>query len=221
MNNDFPETVLNQPPVEDANGVGYTMSERPCPTCRAPIQREMIFQRKAFEPTDADFEETQNSPIDVDEDNNNDQLPMAVEPLMETKKRKGKGKANKRFKQIVDSDEDPDDSDDSMSDFIMQSDDDEEEKDARRELKRTLARNRRIVLDSDEASSDDEVELLPPIIVKKKKGKSAQRFLPSTKMKVRSTTGHILDQYKLIILFCWKGDDGSVENVGRRRREQR
>jgi hypothetical protein len=201
---------MNQLPVEDPNGPHYAISERPCPTCRAPMQKEMIFQRKTFEPTDEDLEEEQLSPpIAVLHEDTDDELPVFSGLLEEMKKfqgkSKGKSKYKKRFTQrIPDSDEDFADSDDSLNDFIMQSDEDEEEKDARRELKRKLTRNRRIVLDSDDESNeddeDDEVELLHPKIVRKKKGKTVERFLPSTKMKVRFSTVHTLDVHKLTFI---------------------
>jgi hypothetical protein len=147
----------------------------------------MVFERKAFEPTDAVFDEIQPDVVmDGDED---DGQPIAADlmPVIAKPSKKGRGKAKTRFtKRIEESDEDYDDSDNSLSDFVVESDEDEEEKDARRELKQKLARNKCIVLDSDEDSQgDDEVELLPPTAVRKKKGKTVQRFLPSTKMKVR------------------------------------
>ena len=182
-------TVLDQPAVEDGNEPRYAMSERPCPACREPIQKEMLFERSAFEPTDADLNSGESSSIEVDDD---DGLPIAADLIpvkgkSSTKaKAKGKGKAKKRFsKRILDSDEEDEDTDSDLSDFILQSDEDEEEKDARRELKKKLGkRKQRVVLDSQDIEMDDEDALLPPAVVVKKKGKKAERFLPSTKMKV-------------------------------------
>jgi hypothetical protein len=166
------------------------MSERPCPTCREPVQREMLFERSAFEPTDADLDDSgDSSPIEVDNDDD-DGLPIAAD-LFPTKKKpkpsaKGKGKAKKFTKRVLDSDEDYEDADDSdLSDFILESDEDEDEKDARRELKKKLSKSKRVVLDSDEdVQMEDEDELIPPTVVAKKKGKTVHHFLPSTKMKV-------------------------------------
>jgi len=87
-----------------------------------------------------------------------------------------------------------DDSDDDMSDFIVQSDEDEEEKDTRRELKlkqKSTNPGKAAILDSDEELDlpdfHDVVfgrpkpkEDIPPEVLK-----TMPRFLPSTKMKVR------------------------------------
>ncbi|KAF8488076.1 SNF2 family N-terminal domain-containing protein [Gautieria morchelliformis] len=175
------DSVLKQLPVEDGNERRHAIAERPCPTCREPIQKEMLFELKAFEPLDAVLDETQ--PAVVTDEDDDDGVPIAPDCLPNPKK--GRSKVKTRFtKRIQQSDEDYDHSDNSLSDFIVERDEDEEEKDARRELKQKLTRNKRVVLDSDEdIQVDDEVELLPPTAVRKKKGKTVQRFLPSTKMK--------------------------------------
>ncbi|KAF8512668.1 SNF2 family N-terminal domain-containing protein [Hysterangium stoloniferum] len=176
--------VMQQPPVEDGNEPRYAMSQRPCPVCRTPVEKEMIFQRSVFEPTDAELSEDITTPIiiDVDED---DGMPIDSE-VLPTKMLQYPtpiGKVKRKYKQrsskkLVQSDND------GMSDFIVETDEDKEEQNTRRNLKRQLARNRKIVLDSDgDGSSDQEAELLPPKTDRNKKGKNVECFLPSTKMK--------------------------------------
>jgi len=192
------DNVLKHPAVVDVNEVRYAMSERPCPSCRAPISKEMLFQRSAFEPTDAELGTAGPSGsggADATDEDEDDGMPIDATVLNPIKvdsdsdsepeykpARKSKEKARRRFSKRADSDEDDDDD---MSDFIVESDEDEEEKDARRELKKKLAKTKRIVLDSDDDMDEDgnEVELLPPKVVRKKRGERTERFLPSTKMK--------------------------------------
>ncbi|KAF8589119.1 hypothetical protein K439DRAFT_1383733 [Ramaria rubella] len=181
--------VLRQPPIEDGNEPRYAMSERPCPTCREPVTKEMIFQRNAFEPTDAELGSNMSSSAIVVDSDSDDGMPIGTELVstqaIDKARNNSKVRAKRRFtKRLQESDEDFEDDDDDLSDFIVESDEDEEEKDMRRELKKKLSKNKRIVLDSDsDVGMDDEVELLPPKVVRKRKGKQVRRFLPSTKMK--------------------------------------
>ncbi|KIJ39030.1 hypothetical protein M422DRAFT_175767 [Sphaerobolus stellatus SS14] len=165
------DNVFNQAEVEE----GYASTERPCPSCRTPVSKEMLFKRSAFEPSDAELKPA-GAPA-MDEDDDDDGMPIDASPRPA---RKAKGKARQRFSKYMSGD---DDNSDDLSDFIVESDEDEEEKNERRELKTKFAKTKCIVLDSDDEASDHDVELLPPKLVKKKRGKKTERFLPSTKMK--------------------------------------
>ena len=184
----------------------------PGPVCRSAVVKEKLFNRAAFEPSDADLNligEQDEDAVMVDSDDElvkKSKVKVADsddEPIP-TFKGKGKAKAKKvqkskpRSRRRVDDDDDDiesdfeSDEDDDMSDFIVESDEDEEEKDARLAVKRRLGKRKAtIVLDSDEEMDTPEEQEV--IFGRKKKMPVSEeairlmpRFLPSTKMKVRS-----------------------------------
>ena len=135
----------------------------------------------------------------------------------EKKVQKSKPKPKSKSRRRLDDDDDDDiesdfesDEDDDMSDFIVESDEDEEEKDARLAVKRRLGKRKAtIVLDSDEEMDTPEEQEV--IFGRKKKMPVSEeairlmpRFLPSTKMKVRSAALIFSDTW-LISLAVYDG----------------
>ena len=186
----------------------------PGPVCRSAVVKEKLFNRAAFEPSDADLNligEQDEDTVMVDSDDDPLKKGKAKvadsddEPIP-TLKGKGKAKAKKvqksksasKSRRRLDDDDDDiesdfeSDEDDDMSDFIVESDEDEEEKDARLAVKRRLGKRKAtIVLDSDEEMDTPEEQEV--IFGRKKKMPVSEeairlmpKFLPSTKMKVRS-----------------------------------
>ncbi|KZO98477.1 hypothetical protein CALVIDRAFT_24180 [Calocera viscosa TUFC12733] len=97
--------------------------QRPCPSCRAPFLRELLFWRRAFEPTDADLEihdTDDNIPVkgyQILEDRDDD-LPV-------TKRSRPKSTTlpawmRESSDSEEDEDEDEDEEEDSLSDFIVE-----------------------------------------------------------------------------------------------------
>ncbi|KAJ3796224.1 SNF2 family N-terminal domain-containing protein [Lentinula aff. detonsa] len=188
--------VFNAPRIETANEPRQNQAkERPCPSCRTQISRDLLFEQAAFMPTDEELREANGECEDSD---------IEMEDITTSR---GKGKTTARTKArnvnskcpaVMDSNdvieidsesEYEDDDNDERCDFIVQSDEDEEEKDARKEPKKYLGRPKTmVILDSDEEVTDDEenevivgrnnaTKLSPEAI------KLLPRFLPSTKMK--------------------------------------
>ncbi|KAG8929093.1 hypothetical protein FRC02_006003 [Tulasnella sp. 418] len=150
---DFPSdhTVLIQ---EGDDQRRYAQHERPCPACRAPFSEERIFHQSAFEPTDAElgiqdaFDDLPPEPSPSmlrklqkaeEEESSSD------EEIISPAKGKGKGKAVAKHKSKLGGRrssrsnrktkyaEGYEDSDDSLSDFIIQDDESETEKDRKRD----------------------------------------------------------------------------------------
>lgn len=159
------------------------------PTCRQPISGNLLFDRAAFEPSDAELNGSENA--DGDE-------ATSIKAKGKGKaKAKGKGKRKSALSADIididalddeDEDEEEDEDEDDMSDFIVNSDEDEEEKDARQQLKKALGKRKAfVVLDSDEEGD----EVVQVVFGRKKKSSTSgqiklmPKFLPSTKMQVR------------------------------------
>ncbi|KAK0204021.1 SNF2 family N-terminal domain-containing protein [Desarmillaria ectypa] len=196
------DNVLSGPQADAEDEPKLKAHEQRCPNCRQPISGDLLFDRAAFEPSDAE--------LNADGD----------EPRQSTTstKAKGKGKAKTKGKgkkefslsaDIIDIDALDDDDDyeyeyedeDDMSDFIVDSDEDEEEKDARQKLKKAMGKRKAfIVLDSDEGDEVEEV-----VFGRKKENatsgqiKLMPKFLASTKMQ------HMMKQ--VIGLFEEKPDE--------------
>ncbi|KAJ4468754.1 SNF2 superfamily protein [Lentinula aciculospora] len=201
--------VFNTPLVGPTNEPrGYQATERPCPACRSPISKDLLFEQAAFMPTDEELKET-SAQVKISD----------VETVDVATKNRTKGKArsraslNRKTKMktqrsiILDSDdiidvdaihtgleaEDEDDhkdDDDNFSDFIVESDEDEEEKEECKALKKRLGKRKAtIIFDSDEEETDEEEKR---IIFGKRRAKELSseaikllpKFLPSTKMKI-------------------------------------
>jgi hypothetical protein len=157
------------------------------PSCRTAVSAEKMFSRQAFEPTDADLDPTVVKPEDGDDTDIPDISDVFEDAI---KVSKGKGKAKKRARRIVDSEDDSEGGLDSeMEDFIVHSDEDEAEKDARRAEKR-LGKKRVIakIESDDEMESGDDREVIygkkARVSILKEQVELLPRFLPSTKMKV-------------------------------------
>jgi len=175
--------------------LGYIISKLTYlgPSCRASISGAKLFTLSAFEPTDEEVKLSISTERDIEEG--------------ASSKKKGKGRANSPrgacfVYQITPVDAvvgeyfASDDSDDDMSDFIVQSDEDEEEKDARRELKKQMLADTQ---SADISDSDDDLDLpdFQHVVFGRAKQKedttpevvnTMPRFLPSTKMKVNLST---------------------------------
>jgi hypothetical protein len=163
------------------------------PKCRAPITKEKLFQRGAFEPTEKEL-----NPNAVSDDEESDETDMDVDEDEDGTMGKGKARATRSSRRKVSYVED--DEEDDMSDFIVDSDEDEEEKDARKVMKERRLGKRRanVILDSDdEMDTPEDKEVLMGRKTKEQLSREAvenmSRFLPSTKMKVRisSSTGSL------------------------------
>lgn len=156
------------------------------PTCRQPISGNLLFDRAAFEPSDAELNGSENA--------DGDEATSTKAKGKGKAKAKGKGKRKSALSADIididaldDEDEDEDADEDDMSDFIVDSDEDEEEKDARQQSKKALGKRKAfVVLDSDEEGDEEQV-----VFGRKKKNptsgqiKLMPKFLPSTKMQVR------------------------------------
>lgn len=158
------------------------------PSCRTAVSGDKIFFRQAFEPTDADLDPTTVKP----EDTVNDEV-LDVSDIFEdaVKSTRGKGKAKRRVRRIVDSEDDSEgELDSEMEDFIVRSDEDEAEKDARRAEKKRLGKKRAVAkIESDndmEGEGDHEVIYgkKARVSILQEQVELLPRFLPSTKMKV-------------------------------------
>ncbi|KIK70117.1 hypothetical protein GYMLUDRAFT_255303 [Collybiopsis luxurians FD-317 M1] len=192
--------VLNAPLAEPTHDepAQYKQDERPCPVCRNPISRNLLFEQAAFMPTDEELMEVDGTGERVDSD-------VEMEDATVTSKGKGKRKSKPKKKaghpiilgsddeDIIDVDaiqteeSESEDDDHDMSDFIVQSDEDDEEKDARKALKKRLGKRKAIViLDSDEEEEEEKEILFGKSKAKKLSPEAIKllpRFLPSTKMK--------------------------------------
>lgn len=184
----YADNVLNGGQREDAAEPGrYRPDERPCPTCRGAISAGKLFSRTAFEPTDEELQ-VDVKPNVVDDDGGVEVAAVSDVKVAKLQRILRKRKAVSR--RVLDSDEEDDGGeDDDMSDFIVEDDEDEYEETARRELKKRLKGKRKeIVVKSDDEDDEDiifgakptEKQLAPSQI------KLMRKFLPSTKMKVRS-----------------------------------
>ncbi|KZT61691.1 hypothetical protein CALCODRAFT_479724 [Calocera cornea HHB12733] len=159
--------------------------ERPCPSCRAPFTKDLLFWRRAFEPTDAE----------LDADNMSDGIRVIGQRIIDDSdddvpvKHRGRGGPKSTtipgMRKSSASVEQPDDLDDSLSDFIVESDEDEGEKDARKAARRKNkgkrpAKRRTVEDEFDERGAGTDFSFK-----RNQKGKAGTvaRFLPSTKMK--------------------------------------
>lgn len=193
------ESVISHPAAVVVNEQGqeerYTSDERPCPTCRFAIQKNTIFQRSAFEPSDAELNQGggQANPTIIGSDvDNDDEDGMPIDPdVMLVKKEnqsddedagkitasKARGSRNKtRRRSYADLDSDYEDDYDDDDSFIVNTDEDDDLP------KRSTKRKRNVVF----SDNEDEV-LLPPKVVKRRTRKmkgERRKFLPSTKLKV-------------------------------------
>lgn len=178
--------VLNAPSVEDANdqGRGMKADERPCPSCRGPISKTKLFNIAAFE-TQIDQD------ADLDDSDNDSDLPDATTFARKKGKKRSKGKG--KGKMVVESDDD-------MSDFIVNSDEDEDEKDRKRAEKGKLkgkekgkAKAKAEILSDDDYEEDikpafSKYNARTSFISKAEKDKLLEiterldKFLPSTKV---------------------------------------
>ncbi|KAF8828141.1 hypothetical protein HHX47_DHR4000954 [Lentinula edodes] len=189
--------VFNAPFVVPANEVGeHQVTERPCPACRTPISKELLFEQAAFMPTDEELKEAggQGEDSDIEMDDVDVTISKGKGRAKVTSSRSGrKVKRSLVFHDFIDVDASETDGeneydDDDMSDFIVESDDDEEEREVRKALKKCLGKRKaRVILDSDEEESDEEKEVIFGKSNVKKLSPEAikllPRFLPSTKMK--------------------------------------
>ncbi|KAI0790352.1 SNF2 family N-terminal domain-containing protein [Abortiporus biennis] len=185
--------VINAPAREDANEPNlYKANERPCPNCRKPVCKDMLFSRSAFEPTEAEL----NGDEDVEMIDSTD-----TEDEDEEYVGKGKGRAQpapgrtlrkKVVKRYYDSEDDGEheDVDDDLSDFIVEDGEDEHDKDARyvEKLKTRLSKGKgkkraNVILSDDEEDEEIIFGAKPAEPVEPEKIKMMPRFLPSTKMK--------------------------------------
>lgn len=181
--------VLNGAQREDAHAQNqYTPEERPCPVCRGAIAKEKLFLRSAFEPTDAELGvQVKDESVPKREQDGDAEMAFVHEQPQAPKGRVFRKRSVRSY--AGSDDEDDNDGDDDLSDFIVEDDEDEEEAEARIREKRRVnkGKGRAIVLSDDEEDADiicgarpDYVDLPPEKI------KLMNRFLPSTKMKVRS-----------------------------------
>lgn len=155
------------------------------PSCRTAVSKDKIFSRQAFEPTDADLDPTIVKPEGDDILDVSDIFEDAYPGT------KGKGKVKKRFRRIVDSEDDSEgEMDSEMEDFIVYSDEDEAGKDARRAEKKRLGKKRaatKVESDYDTNSGEDRDVIYGKktrVSMPKEQVEMLPRFLPSTKMKV-------------------------------------
>ncbi|PCH44932.1 hypothetical protein WOLCODRAFT_145249 [Wolfiporia cocos MD-104 SS10] len=178
--------VFNSEPIENGDEpVKYRVDECPCPACRGVITKHKLFLLKAFEPSDdmlgasgASGSSEEAEVHDLDDSFAQDERPLLGRTLRKRKCRQ---------RRVYDlEDEQDEDYDDDLSDFIVQDGEDEEEKNARHALKKRLGKRRAIVL-SDEEDVDEDiicgVRPDPPRDLSPEQVKMLPRFLPSTKMK--------------------------------------
>ncbi|KAJ3780230.1 SNF2 family N-terminal domain-containing protein, partial [Lentinula aff. detonsa] len=173
--------VFNAPSIETANEPRQNQAkERPCPSCRAQISEDLLFEQAAFMPTDEELREANG------------------ECKGKTKARTKARNVDSKCLAVMDSNdvieigsdsEYEDDDNDKRCDFIVQSDEDEEEKDARKKPKKYLRRPKTmVILDSDEeVTNDEENEVIfgrnNATKLSPEATKLLPRFLPSTKLK--------------------------------------
>ncbi|OAX39929.1 hypothetical protein K503DRAFT_865031 [Rhizopogon vinicolor AM-OR11-026] len=176
--------VLNSLPVQDMEDPRkYKGSERPCPSCRAPISADAIFIRVAFEPTDAELSGKKSASSSSDSD---DEMLRVSDMIIRGIKGKGRARRIRKRRAVYDSDYEDDDDDD-LSDFIVEDDEDGEEKDTKREMKKRLKKRRAMVVESDDEFDADEREVVIgrsswKVPASMDQVKTMSRFLPSTKM---------------------------------------
>ncbi|KAJ3868041.1 SNF2 superfamily protein [Lentinula novae-zelandiae] len=189
--------VFNAPFVVPANEAGeHQVTERPCPSCRTPISKELLFEQAAFMPTDEELKEAggEGEDSDIEMDDVDVSISKGKGRAKETSSRASRKVKRSLFSHDVidvdasDTDDENEYDDDDMSDFIVECDDDEEEQEVRKALKKCLGKPKaRVILDSDEEESDEEKEVIFGKSNIKKLSPEAikllPRFLPSTKMK--------------------------------------
>ncbi|KAJ3936205.1 MAG: SNF2 superfamily protein [Lentinula lateritia] len=189
--------VFNAPFVVPANEAGeHQVTERPCPSCRTPISKELLFEQAAFMPTDEELKEAggEGEDSDIEMDDVDVSISKGKGRAKETSSRASRKVKRSLFSHDVidvdasDTDDENENDDDDMSDFIVECDDDEEEQEVRKALKKCLGKPKaRVILDSDEEESDEEKEVIFGKSNIKKLSPEAikllPRFLPSTKMK--------------------------------------
>jgi hypothetical protein len=155
------------------------------PSCRAAVSGSKTFSRQAFEPTDADLDPTIVKPEDEE-----DSDVLDVSDIFEDAVKVTKGKAKRRTRRIVDSEDDSEgELDSEMEDFIVHSDEDEADKDARRAEKKRLGKKKAVakIESDDEMDSGDDGDVVygkkAKVSIPKEQVALLPRFLPSTKMK--------------------------------------
>ncbi|KAK0211484.1 SNF2 family N-terminal domain-containing protein [Armillaria fumosa] len=209
------DDVLSGPQVDAEDEPKLKAHERRCPNCRQPISGNLLFDRAAFEPSDAELNGSKNADLDESK-----QSAISTKAKSKGKaKAKGKGKRKSALSADIididaldDDDEDEDEDDDDLSDFIVDSDEDEEDKDAQQQLKKALGKRKAfVVLDSDEEG--DEVEQV--VFGRKKKNlmsgqiKLMPKFLPSTKMQrmMKQIFGLFEEKpdEKILVVSQWTG----------------
>jgi len=158
------------------------------PSCRTAVSGDKIFSCQAFEPTDAELDPTTVKP---EGDGDDDILDMSDIFEDAFKGTKGKGKAKKCSRRIVDSEDDSEgEMDSEMEDFIVHSDEDEADKDARRAEKKRLGKKRAAtkVESNYDTDSGEDFDVVygkkTRVSMPKEQVEMLPRFLPSTKMKV-------------------------------------
>lgn len=223
------ELVISHPAGVVANEQGqeerYASDERPCPTCRFAIHKNTIFQRSAFEPSDAELnqEGSQATPMivgsDVDSDDE-DGMPIDPDVMLVKKENQSDGEegsagkitASKtrgsrkkiRRRSYADLESDYEDDDDNDDSFIVNTDEEEDD-----DLPKRSSKRKRNVVFSD---NEDEV-LLPPKVVRRRTRKmkgERRKFLPSTKFKVCE----LLDRTCTCFYQLYAEDDGVAAVVG-------
>ena len=187
---------MNSQPIDEQ---GLTRDQRPCPNCRGALSKALLFQRHAFEPTDADMgiKKAPRRLAGTGEDAEiiNDRVEARARGKKRGKfgKKKAKGFAGMsedldktEFDKIKSEDESEDESEDDLRDFIVDDESEENISTQKLEPKRKIRRN--VVLDSDD--EDESNPLLDFSFTKKAKATEEKllasnlKFLPSTKMKV-------------------------------------
>ena len=169
------------------------------PSCRTAVSGDKIFSRQAFEPTDTDLDPTIVKPEGDDDDDILDVSDIFEDAFRGTK---GKGKAKKRSRRIVDSEDDSEgEMDIEMEDFIVHSDEDEADKDARRaEKKRSGKKRAAAKVESDyETDSGEDCNVIygkkTRVSMPEEQVEMLPRFLPSTKMKVNKYFHSVFGSY--------------------------
>jgi len=188
------------------------------PSCRAAVSGSKTFSRQAFEPTDADLDPTIVKPEDEEDSDILDVSDIFEDAVKVTK---GKGKAKRRTRRIVDSEDDSEgELDSEMEDFIVHSDEDEADKDARRAEKKRLGKKKAVakIESDDEMDSGDDGDVVygkkAKVSFPKEQVALLPRFLPSTKMKANIL--YIL--YIALRLYTNKlkiANDGESDRLGK------
>ncbi|KAI0313327.1 SNF2 family N-terminal domain-containing protein [Amylostereum chailletii] len=202
------DNVFNLPRAQ-ADGTYHHTHDRDCPSCRSAISKTKLFTLSAFEPTDAELNPTGSAgsskagkvkseetsvvrSVQVDSDIEMLNSEAEEAPVKAKGKSKGKGKAIKKRAYNSEDDSEHAESDDGMSDFIVEDDEDDEdyeENAARRRLRKRLSKGKKraIVLDSDDEWEEEETEVVfgrpKKITVSPEEMKLMPSFMPSTKMK--------------------------------------